>query len=100
MRLDPANEPRAGKRRHPGLCHAPQQVVAANVDTVFLVTALNGDFNLRRMERYLIMAWESGANPVVILNKADLCANVELRIAESASVAIGAPIHAIRSRPL
>ncbi len=72
-----------------------EQVVAANVDTVFLVTALNGDFNPRRMERYLTMAWESGANPVIILNKADLCDNVELKVAETASVAIGAPIHAI-----
>ncbi|MCL4517391.1 MAG: ribosome small subunit-dependent GTPase A [Firmicutes bacterium] len=72
-----------------------EQVVAANVNTVFLVTALNGDFNPRRMERYLTMAWESGANPVIILNKADLCDNVELKIAESAAVAIGAPIHAI-----
>lgn len=47
------------------------QVVAANVDTVFLVSGLDGDFNLRRIERYLVAAWESGANPVIVLNKAD-----------------------------
>jgi ribosome biogenesis GTPase len=50
-----------------------EQVIAANVDTVLLVTSLNNDFNLRRIERYLALAWESGANPVVVLNKADLC---------------------------
>ena len=49
-----------------------EQVVAANVDTVFLVTALSGDLNLRRLERYLTMVWDGGAVPVVLLNKADL----------------------------
>jgi ribosome biogenesis GTPase / thiamine phosphate phosphatase len=49
------------------------QIVAANVDTVLLVTSFNRDFNLRRMERYLALTWESGAKPVVVLNKADLC---------------------------
>ena len=51
---------------------ADEQVVAANVDTVFLVAGLDGDYNPRRIERYLIMAWESGARPVVVLNKSDL----------------------------
>ncbi len=50
-----------------------EQVAAANVDTVFLVMGLDGDFNLRRLERYLVTAWESGAAPVVVLNKRDLC---------------------------
>jgi ribosome biogenesis GTPase len=54
-----------------------QQVVAANVDTVLLVTSLNRDFNVRRIERYLALAWESGASPVVVLNKADLCDDPE-----------------------
>jgi ribosome biogenesis GTPase len=49
-----------------------EQVVAANIDTVFLVTALSGDLNLRRLERYLTMVWDGGAVPVVLLNKADL----------------------------
>jgi ribosome biogenesis GTPase len=49
-----------------------EQIVAANVDTVFLVTGLDGDFNVRRIERYLAVAWESGAQPVIVLNKADL----------------------------
>jgi ribosome biogenesis GTPase len=48
------------------------QVVAANIDFVFLVTALSGDLNVRRLERYLTMVWDGGAVPVVVLNKADL----------------------------
>jgi ribosome biogenesis GTPase len=52
-----------------------EQVLAANVDTIFLVTALTGDLNLRRLERYLTMVWDAGASPVVLLNKADLCAD-------------------------
>ena len=53
-----------------------EQVVAANIDTVFLCMSLNNDFNLRRLERYLAVAWESGAAPVVVLTKADLCADL------------------------
>lgn len=69
-----------------------EQIVAANVDTVFLVSGLDGDFNIRRVERYLILAWESGANPVIVLNKADLCNNLEQRLLEIESVALGVPI--------
>jgi ribosome biogenesis GTPase len=72
-----------------------EQVIAANIDTVFLVTALNNDFNIRRMERYLTLAWESGANPVFILNKADICDNIDQMIAEVESVACDVPIHAV-----
>src|SRR5258708_24701706 len=54
-----------------------QQVVAANIDTVFLVTALSGDLNVRRLERYLTMVWDGGAVPVVLLNKADLSEDPE-----------------------
>jgi ribosome biogenesis GTPase len=72
-----------------------EQVLAANIDTVFLVSALGGDFNLRRLERYLTLAWESGAMPVVVLNKADLCDDVETLIDEAGSVACGVTIHAI-----
>ena len=74
-----------------------QQVLAANVDRVFLVTGLDNDYNLRRIERYLAIAWESGAQPVVILNKADLCADVATRVAEAQSAAIGVPLYAISS---
>jgi len=69
-----------------------EQVLAANVDTVFLVSGLDGDFNLRRIERYLTVAWESGASPVIVLNKMDLCPDIEERVIEVESIAIGVPI--------
>lgn len=72
-----------------------EQIVAANVDTVFLVNALNNDFNIRRMERYLILAWESGAAPIIVLSKADLCDDLDARIAEVESIAIAVPIHVV-----
>jgi ribosome biogenesis GTPase len=71
------------------------QIVGTNIDTVFLVTSLNQDFNVRRMERYLIVAWESGARPVIVLSKADLCAEVEERLAEIQTVAVDVPVHTI-----
>ncbi|WP_397334026.1 ribosome small subunit-dependent GTPase A [Paenibacillus sp. YN15] len=72
-----------------------EQIVAVNVDTIFLVQALNQDFNLRRLERYLILAWESGANPVVILSKADLCEDRDELLAQVHNVAAGVPVHAV-----
>jgi ribosome biogenesis GTPase / thiamine phosphate phosphatase len=69
-----------------------EQIVAANVDTIFLVNSLNEDLNLRRIERYLLLTWESGANPVIILSKADLCENIASKIAEVETVALGVPI--------
>ncbi len=77
---------------------AEEQIVGANIDTVFLVTALNNDYNIRRIERYLAAAWESGAEPVVILSKADLCADVQEKVAEVQSIAPGVPIHVISSK--
>jgi ribosome biogenesis GTPase len=71
---------------------ADEQVVAANVDTVFLVTGLDGDYNPRRVERYLIMAWESGARPVILLNKSDLVEDAEARAREIERVAPGVPV--------
>ena len=69
-----------------------EQVVAANVDTVFLCMALNNDFNLRRLERYLTVARESGAAPVVLLTKSDLCGDLPEKLAQAESVAAGADI--------
>ncbi|MCQ2558639.1 MAG: ribosome small subunit-dependent GTPase A [Oscillospiraceae bacterium] len=66
-----------------------EQAVAANIDRLFLCMALNNDFNLRRLERYLAMAWESGSVPVVVLTKADLCRDLPARIAEVERVAVG-----------
>jgi ribosome biogenesis GTPase / thiamine phosphate phosphatase len=68
-----------------------EQVIAANVDTAFLVSGLDHDFNPRRIERYLILAWESGANPVIILNKADVCADIEACLIEVEAIAPGVP---------
>jgi len=68
------------------------QIVATNIDTVFLVSGLDGDFNLRRIERYLILTWESGANPVIILNKADLCDDVDERVLAVEAIAPLVPI--------
>ncbi|MBU9721293.1 MULTISPECIES: ribosome small subunit-dependent GTPase A [Bacillaceae] len=72
-----------------------EQIVAANIDTVFLVMALNQDFNVRRLERYMTMSWESGANPVIILSKADLCEDLDEKILEVEGVAYGVPVHVV-----
>ena len=72
-----------------------EQPVASNIDTVFLVTSLNQDFNPRRVERYLIVALESGAHPVVILSKSDLCDEVEERTREIRAVVGEVPIHTV-----
>jgi ribosome biogenesis GTPase len=71
---------------------AEEQVVAANVDTVFLVAGLDGDFNPRRVERTLVLAWESGASPVVVLTKADLCHDVTSRWRAMEASAAGVPV--------
>jgi ribosome biogenesis GTPase len=87
--------PRRSKfsRRGAG-ARAAEQVVAANVDTVFLMMGLDRDFNPRRLERYLALAASSGADPVVLLNKADVCAGGELaeRRSAVAAVAPGVPV--------
>lgn len=66
-----------------------EQIVAANIDTVFLCMALNHDFNLRRLERYISIAWESGAMPVIVLTKSDLCDDLENKLSEVSAVAFG-----------
>jgi ribosome biogenesis GTPase len=75
-----------------------EQVIAANVDTAFVVMALDNDFNVRRLERYLAQCFESGAKSVVVLNKADDCGDVAARISEVQSIAAGLPILAISAR--
>ncbi|MHB8641773.1 MAG: ribosome small subunit-dependent GTPase A [Gaiellaceae bacterium] len=71
------------------------QVVAANVDVVFVVCGLDANYNVRRLERYLTLAWESGAQPVVLLTKADLCDVVEERVLETELIALGVNVHAV-----
>ena len=75
-----------------------QQPIAANIDLIFLVCGLDGDFSLRRLERYLTLSAESGVRPVVVLNKSDLCADIAARLAEAAEVAGDAPVVAVHTR--
>jgi len=74
---------------------ADEQVLAANIDTVFLVTGLDDNYSLRRIERYVSITWDSGATPVIVLNKADVCEEVTARIDEVQAVAVGVPVHAV-----
>jgi len=74
-----------------------EQILAANIDIVFIVSALDSGrgFNVRRIERYLTMTWKSGASPVIVLNKVDLCSNPNGLIHETEEVAMGVPVHAV-----
>jgi ribosome biogenesis GTPase len=69
-----------------------EQVLAANVDVAFLVAGLDGDFNLRRLERYLAVAWSSGVRPVIVLNKADVAIDLDDRLLSVASIAPAVPV--------
>ena len=69
-----------------------EQVVAANIDVVFLVSSLNSEFNLRRIERYVTLAWESGARPVIVLNKSDLSENAAALRSEAQAAATGVTV--------
>jgi len=71
------------------------QVLAANIDTAFLLNGLDADFSIRRLERYLVLAWESGAQPVVVLTKTDLHADVADKVLDVERVAIGVPVHPV-----
>jgi ribosome biogenesis GTPase len=72
-----------------------EQIVAANVDTVFLVTAFGGDLNPRRLERYLTAAWDSGSTPVIVANKLDLADDPVAELAAVEAVALGVPVLAV-----
>jgi len=74
-----------------------EQIVAANIDTIFLVNGLDGGrgYNIRRIERYLAVAWASGAAPVIVLNKADLCPDTESITSEVERAAYGVPIYVV-----
>ncbi len=75
-----------------------EQVLAANLDIVFMVTSCNEDFNPRRIERYLTMIWESGASPVVLLNKTDLADDPQELVALAEAVTLGAPVHGVSAK--
>jgi ribosome biogenesis GTPase / thiamine phosphate phosphatase len=72
-----------------------EQVLAANVDSAFLLAGLDDDFSLRRLERYITIAWESGAQPIIVLTKADLSLEVDEAVLAVETVAIGVPVHPI-----
>ncbi len=77
---------------------AEEQVLCANVDTVFIVSSLNEDYNLRRLERYLTLAWESGAQPVIVLTKTDLSEEVERLVTDVGLIAYGVPVLPISNK--
>jgi ribosome biogenesis GTPase / thiamine phosphate phosphatase len=81
-------------RKHAGN-DSTEQVLAANVDAAFLLAGLDDDFSLRRLERYIATAWESGAEPVVVLTKTDLSPDVPAAVFAVESVAIAVPVHAV-----
>jgi ribosome biogenesis GTPase len=72
-----------------------EQVIAANIDLLFIVCGLDHDYNLRRLERYLVAAGQSGAQPIIVLNKADLCPDLTMRVAEANTIAARVPVVAI-----
>ena len=79
---------RAGNDSH-------EQVLAANVNVAFLLAGLDDDFSLRRLERYIATAWESGAEPIIVLTKLDLCTDVPAAVFAVESVAIGVPVYPV-----
>lgn len=85
-----------GTRRVAGL--DDEQVMASNVDVALLVAGLDNDFNLRRIERYLAVAWSSGVAPVVVLNKADLANDLDGRLVAVEAIAPGVPIVAVSAQ--
>src|SRR5271163_3325560 len=75
-----------------------EQVMAANIDVALIVAALDGDFNVRRIERYLTQCWESGARPAIVLNKSDECAESGQLVEEIEGIAIGAPVFLVSAK--
>lgn len=88
-------ERRSVLSRHLAGPRTGEQIIAANVDVVFIVMGLDRDYSVRRLERYLAAAWESGATPVVLLTKPDLVDDVAVRLAEVATVAPVVPVHVV-----
>ena len=75
-----------------------EQILSANVDIVVMVVALDDDFNLRKIERYLTLMWDSGAEPVILLNKTDDCPDYEKYVAEAEAISYGIPVHPISAK--
>jgi ribosome biogenesis GTPase len=70
-------------------------IVAANIDTLFLISSLDSDFNIRRIERDVVLAWENQIRPVILLNKLDLCNNPKHFVNQVESIAFGVPVYSI-----
>lgn len=83
-------------RKTAGTANA-EQIIAANIDVVFICMSLNADFNLRRVERYLTIAWDSMATPVIVLTKSDLCDDLQQKMNEIATVSPGVDVVACSS---
>jgi ribosome biogenesis GTPase len=79
-------------RKEASTKHDREQVIAANIDTVFICMSLNSDFSLRRIERYLTIAWDSMATPVIVLTKSDLCIDLDEKLNEINTVAFGVDV--------
>lgn len=71
------------------------QVIASNIDILFFVMSLDNDFSIRRMERYLTVGWNSGATPVIILNKTDLCSDLNEKLREIEAISVGINVHCV-----
>jgi ribosome biogenesis GTPase len=72
-----------------------EQTLSANIDTAFIVAGLDGEYNLRRLERYVAVAFDSGTSPVILLNKSDLSDDVDSAISEVENTVIGVPVHSV-----
>ncbi|MBN2260599.1 MAG: ribosome small subunit-dependent GTPase A [Clostridiales bacterium] len=72
-----------------------EQIIATNIDKIFIVMSLNEDFNIKRLERYLTLAWESSAIPCIILTKSDLCNDLEARIIQIEEIALGLELYVL-----
>ena len=72
-----------------------EQIIAANIDIAFICMSLNNNFNLRRLERYITMAWDSGSRPIVLLTKADLCDDIENKLEQTSEILFGVDVHCI-----
>lgn len=75
-----------------------EQIVAANINHVFIVTGLDSDFNVRRVERYLTLGWDSGSVPVLVLNKADVCSDIEEKILQVQPLIHGIDMHIVSAK--
>lgn len=85
-------------RLDPSSAGHAEQAVAANFDYVFIMQSLNHDLNLRRLDRYLTLAWQSGAQPVVLLTKADLNDNGEAEADKIRAAALGVDVYTVSSK--